>query len=116
VGGRTKRPRLAPGNLGALLEAYLERLRSLRYSAATLACVRSALPGFLFYLERQRVRDARAVSERHVASYALALATAKTRRERILTPNSRRAILSRVRGFFGFLFHPQVPHSLSATH
>jgi integrase/recombinase XerD len=108
VGGRARRPRLAPRNLGALLEAYLEHLRSLRYSAATQACVRSALPGFLSHLERQRVRDARVVSERHVASYALALATAKTRRERILTPNSRRAILSRVRGFFGFLLREGV--------
>lgn len=86
-----------------MLEAYLEHLQSLRYAVATLSSVRSALPGFLGHLERKHLRDVRAVSERDVVSYALALATARTRRGGILTTNSRRAILSRVRGFFGFL-------------
>lgn len=103
MGDRTRRRKLDPRNPGALLEAYLERLRSLRYSPATLRSVRSALPVFLSHIERQRVRDVRAVSERHVMSYAHFLATATTHRGRFLDRSSRRAMLSRVRGFFAFL-------------
>lgn len=108
MGGRTGNGRLDPRNLGALLEAYLGRLRSLRYSPATLRCLRSALPVFLYHLGRQRVRDVRAVSERHLISYARFLATATTRRGRSLDTSSRRAMLSRVRGFFAFLLREGV--------
>ena len=103
VGVRKTPPRLDPADLDSLLEAYLSRLRSLRYSPTTLQCLRSGLPRFLHHLKRERVRDIRVVSERHIVSYARRLATIKTRWKRPFTVNARRAILSMVRGFFAFL-------------
>lgn len=97
------RARLAPADFGGLLEAYLARLRALRYSRATLRSLRSSLPRFLGHLKRERVRDMRAVSERHIVSYARRLSTLKTRHGEPFTANTRRALLSNVRGFFAFL-------------
>lgn len=105
---KSTRPRLHPRNLEALLEAYFTRLRSLRYSRATLRCLRSGLPRFLHHLKRQRVRDVRTVSERHVVSYARHLATIKTHGGGVLTVNARRSALSMVRGFCAFLLRAGV--------
>jgi len=106
VGAR--QARLNPADLGALLGAYLARLRALRYSRATLRALGSSLPRFLGHLKRERVRDVRAVSERHIVSYARRLATLETRQGQPFTTNTRRSALSKVRGFFAFLLRAGV--------
>jgi integrase/recombinase XerD len=90
-------------DLGALLTRYVEELRVRRYSVSSLEKARVELPRLIHHLEEKGVRDARNVTEEHLAAYARHLERHRTRRGTPLSASSRASALSTLRRFFGFL-------------
>jgi len=93
----------AAADLGALAAAYVEHLRSCRYSASAIEKAQLELGRLSDHLREQRITDARAVTEAHLAAYARMLADHTTRTGQPLAPASRAAALSAVRRFWAWL-------------
>lgn len=93
----------AAADLDTLAAAYVEHLRSRRYSASSIEKARVELGRLCHHLRDERITDARAVTEAHLATYARTLAELPTRAGHPLTPASRAAALSIVRRFFAWL-------------
>ena len=91
------------GDFGALLTRYVEELRVRRYSASSIDKARVELPRLIHHLEERSVREARAVSEEHLAAYARHLERRTTRRGAPLAAASRASALSTLRRFFAYL-------------
>jgi integrase/recombinase XerD len=91
------------GDLGALLERYVEDLRVRRYSVSSLEKARFELPRLIHHLRENGVRDARAVTEEKLVAYARHLEQTVTRRGTPLAAASRASAVSTVRRFFAFL-------------
>ena len=90
-------------DLGALLTRYVEELRVRRYSVSSLEKARVELPRLIHHLEEMGIRDARAVTEEHLAAYARHLERRKTHWGTPLAASSRASALSTMRRFFAFL-------------
>jgi integrase/recombinase XerD len=90
-------------DLAALLTRYVEELWVRRYSASSLEKARFELPRLIHHLSENGVRDARAVTEAHLATYARHLERHVTRWGTPLAAASRASALSTVRRFFAFL-------------
>lgn len=90
-------------DFAALLEHFVEALRVRRYSASSIEKARVELPRLIHHLEENGIRDARAVSEEHLAAYARHLERRITRRGTPLAAASRASTISTVRRFFDFL-------------
>ena len=80
----------AGADLSTLAAAYVEDLRSRRYSASAIEKAQLEL-GRLTYHLREKMIDARAVTEAHLAAYAHSLAEHTTRAGQPLAPASRAA-------------------------
>ena len=90
-------------DLGVLLTRYVEELRVRHYSASSLEKAHFELPRLIHHLRENGVRDARAVTEAHLATYARNLERHVTRWGTPLSTSSRASALSTVRRFFAFL-------------
>jgi integrase/recombinase XerD len=90
-------------DLRSLLARYVEELRVRRYSASSIDKARVELPRLIHHLEDSGIRDARGVSEEHLAAYAHHLERVATRRGTPLAIASRASAISNVRRFFAFL-------------
>lgn len=96
-------PTRAAGRLAALLLAHLQDLRVRHYSQAVESHARLVLPRLFAHLERQGVRDVRAVREAHLLSYARSLLHYTTKYARPLSVSSRASFLFAVKRFFAYL-------------
>lgn len=96
-------PIRAGADLHALLAQYVEHLRVLHYSPASIerACIE--LPRLLEHLRRCHVRRARAVTETHLVSYLAKRWRARNRHGEPLSPWTLGATVSTIRRFFAFL-------------
>lgn len=90
-------------DLEPLLKPYVEELCVRRYSTSALEKARFELPRLVRYLRERGVREARRVTEAHLAAYARHLEHRKTRRGEPLSTASRASALSTIRAFFAFL-------------
>jgi integrase/recombinase XerD len=90
-------------DFAALLGHFVEELRARRYSASSIEKARVELPRLIHHLEDNGVRDARAVSEEHLTTYARHLEQLTTRRGTPLAASSRASALNTMRRFFAFL-------------
>lgn len=93
----------AAADLSALAAAYLEHLRSRRYSSSSIEKAQLELGRLSHHLRDKRITDVRAVTEAHLVAYARRLAQHTTRAGHQLAPASRAAALSVVRRFFAWL-------------
>lgn len=93
----------AAADLIALATAYVDELRSRRYSASSIEKAHFELGRLTHHLREKRITDARAVTEAHLAGYARTLAEHTTRAGQRLAPASRAAALSVVRRFWAWL-------------
>ncbi len=91
------RARRGGGGLGALADAYLERLRARGFAAGSLKHYRNMLNDFRRVVGIEGVNDARGVLTRHVDAYGAELAT------RGLALSTRLQRLRLVRAFFADL-------------
>ena len=64
----------AAADLTTLAAAYVEDLRSRRYSSSSLEKAQLELGRLIHQLREARITDARAVTEAHLATYAQTLA------------------------------------------
>jgi integrase/recombinase XerD len=78
-------------------------LRARRVSSSLLAQSGRSLAGLVSHLREKRIRELRAIEERHLASYAQRLRASTTPRGTPLSLASQAIYLQRVRSFFGFL-------------
>jgi integrase/recombinase XerD len=90
-------------DFAALLGHFVEELRVRRYSVSSIEKARAELPRLIHHLEENGVRDARAVSEGHLAAYARHLERLTTRRGTLLSASSRASAINTMRRFFAFL-------------
>ena len=90
-------------DFAALLTQYVEALRVRRYSESSIEKARVELPRLIHHLEDDGIRDARSVSEEHLAAYARHLERRISRRGAPLAAASRASAISTVRRFFAFL-------------
>jgi integrase/recombinase XerD len=90
-------------DFSALLGHFVEELRVRRYSLSSIEKARVELPRLTHHLEENGVRDARAVSEEHLAAYARHLERRITRRGTLLAAASRASAINTTRRFFAFL-------------
>jgi len=90
-------------DFAALLGQYVEELRVRRYSTSSIEKAHVELPRLIHHLEEDGIRDARGVSEEHLAGYARHLERRITRRGAPLAAASRASAISTVRRFFAFL-------------
>lgn len=93
----------AAADLTTLAAAYVDHLRSNRYSSSAIEKAQLELGRLCHHLRAERITDARAVTEAHLAAYAHTLAEHRTRAGQPLAPASRAAALSVVRRFFAWL-------------
>lgn len=93
----------AVADLSALAAAYVDDLRSRRYSSSSIEKAQLELARLCHHLREERITDARAVTEAHLAAYARTLAAHTTRVGQLLAPASRAAALSVIRRFFAWL-------------
>jgi integrase/recombinase XerD len=93
----------AAADLTTLAAAYVEQLRTRRYSVSSIDKAQLELGRLIHHLREQRITDARAVTEAHLAAYAHTLAQHTTRAGQRLAPASRAAALSVVRRFYAWL-------------
>ncbi len=93
----------AAANLDTLAAAYVGDLRTRRYSSSSIEKAHVELDRVGHHLKAQRITDARAVTEAHLAVYARTLAEHTTRAGQPLAPASRAASLSVVRRFWAWL-------------
>lgn len=87
----------------ALLARYVEDLRVRRYSVSSIDKARFELPRLFHHLRENGVRDARAVTEAHLAAYARHLERLESRWGTPLSISTRASALNAVRRFFAFL-------------
>jgi integrase/recombinase XerD len=90
-------------DFAGLLAQYVEQLRVRRYSVSSIEKAHAELPRLIHHLEEKRIRDARAVSEEHLAAYARHLERRITRRGTPLAAASRASAINTTRRFFAFL-------------
>jgi len=88
---------------GRLLDAYLESLKTRRYSRASLEQARIVLPRFFEYLRSEGIEDLRGVTEAHIVSFARHVSRKKNREGARVGTWTRRVHLSTVRRFFSHL-------------
>lgn len=93
----------AAADLSTLAAQYVDHLRSHRYSSSAIEKAQLELGRLCHHLRAERITDARAVIEAHLAAYARTLAEHTTRAGQPLAPASRAAALSVVRRFFAWL-------------
>ena len=94
----------AAADLPALLAEYVQHLRVCRYSPATIERACRELPPLFEHLRRQRVLDARAVSEAQLVSHLAQRRRARNRRSgELLSAWAYSATVSTIRRFFAFL-------------
>ena len=93
----------AAAELSTLAAAYVDHLRSRRYSSSSIEKAQLELARLCHHLREERITDARAVTEAHLAGYAWTLAEHPTRAGQPLAPASRAAALSVARRFFTWL-------------
>ena len=96
-------PIRAAADLTALAAQYVEHLRSRRYSTSSIEKAHVELGRLTRHLSEQRITDARAVTEAHLAAFAQTLAAHTTRAGQPLAPASRASALSVIRRFFAWL-------------
>ena len=93
----------AAADLSTLAAAYVEHLRSRRYSTSAIEKAHFELGRLNYHLREQRITDARAVTDAHLVRYAALLAAHTTGAGQPLAPTSRASALSVVRRFFAWL-------------
>lgn len=93
----------AAADLDSLAAAYVEELRTRRYSTSAIEKAQLELGRLSHHLREKRISDARAVTDTHLAGYAQMLAQHTTRTGQHLAPASRAAALSVIRRFYGWL-------------
>jgi len=94
-------------DLTGLAAQYVEELRTRRYSSSSIEKAQLELGRLCHHLREQlreqRITDARAVTEAHLAAYARVLAQHTTRAGQPLAPASRAAALTVIRRFWAWL-------------
>jgi integrase/recombinase XerD len=98
----------AAADLATWLTRYVDDLRARRYAPSSLTQVHIDGARLVQYLQAHGVRDARTVTEAHLAAYARALTRWRTRRDAPLAPASRTIALSVARRFFIFLARREI--------
>lgn len=93
----------AAADLTALAAAYVDDLRTHRYSSSAIEKTQLELGRLSHHLREKRITDVRAVTEAHLAAYAHQLAEHTTRAGHPLAPASRSAALSVIRRFWAWL-------------
>ena len=96
-------------DLGALLTRYVEELRVRRYSASSLEKADFELPRLIHHLGENGVRDARAVTEAHLAAYARHLERRMTRWGTPLGASSRASALEHGASLLRLPREPRAP-------
>ena len=93
----------AAADLIVLAAQYIDDLTARRYSASAIEKAQLELGRLCHHLREERLTDARAVTEAHLATYARSLAEHMTRAGQHLAPASRAVALSVVRRFYAWL-------------